>query len=205
MNERVLVVAPMVMAVQVRKFPQPPTLRSHPNSHIPYPNPDAHRHGPRNVHDDSRFTVSDLVVQPPTHIPLCPPANNNRQPSYSKCDSNRSESSKDSVPPSQQPDRQQSPFKQEVVHSTIPTALHKPLDHSIDDDGKYRHKREFPMEIYWRGSGKDVVLIRAGDDNWKGDNPWKKSKPPPHSNRAFCSHCVLCCLTLGPTISGSHG
>jgi hypothetical protein len=153
--------------------PQPPR----PSAPIPIPispnpNPEAHKR-PRNVHDDSRFTVSDLVVQPSTHIPLFPPGT--RKPSFPKEDSNRSESSKDSVPPSQPPDEQQSPFKQEVVHSTIPVALHKPLDHSIDDDGKRRHKREdIPMKIYWRGAGKSVILIRAGDDNWKGRQPMEK-------------------------------
>ena len=115
-----------------------------------------------------------MIVQPSTHIPLYPPVNN-RQPSYPKDDSNRSESSKDSIPPSQPPEEGQSPFKQEVVHSTIPIALHKPLDHSIDDDGQRRHKREeVSMKIYWRGGGKNVILIRAGDDNWKGRQPMEK-------------------------------
>ena len=154
--------------------PQPPR----PSAPIPIPispnpNPDAHRR-PRNVHDDSRFTVSDMVFQPSTHIPLHPPANN-RQSSSPKCDSNRSESSKDSVPPFQPPEEEQSPFTPEVVHSTIPIALHKQLDHSTDDDGKRRLKKEeIPMKVYWRGGGKNVILIRAGDDNWKGRQPMEK-------------------------------
>ena len=160
---------------------QPPPKPPPPSAPIPIPispnpNPDAHRHRPRNVHDDSRFTVSDLVVQPSTHIPLYPQANN-KKASYPKYDSNRSESSKDSVPPSQPPEEQQeqSPFRQEVVHSTIPVALQKPLDHSVEYDGKRRHKREdVPMKIHWRGGGKNVILIRAGDDNWKGRLPMEK-------------------------------
>lgn len=154
--------------------PQPPRRSAPiPIPISPNPNPEAHRR-PRNVHDDSRFTVSDMVVQPSTHIPLCPPANNKQQ-SFSKYDSNNSESSKDSVPPSQLQEEKQSPFLQEIVHSTIPIALHKPLDHSIDDDGKRRHKKEeVPMKIYWRGGGKNVILIRAGDDNWKGRQPMEK-------------------------------
>ena len=140
----------------------------------PNPNPEAHRHRPRNVHDDSRFTVSDMVVQPSTHIPLYPPATT-RQPSYPKTDSNRSESSKGSIPQSQPSEERDSPFTPEVVHSTIPIALHKQLDHSADDDGKRRHKKEeVPMKIYWRGGGKSVILIRAGDDNWKGRQPMEK-------------------------------
>jgi hypothetical protein len=115
-----------------------------------------------------------MVVQPSTHIPLYPQANN-RQPSYPKYDSNHSESSKDSVPPSQLPEEKESPFQQEVVHSTIPIALQKPLDQSIEDEGKRRQKKEeVSMKIYWRGAGKNVILIRAGDDNWKGRQPMEK-------------------------------
>lgn len=115
-----------------------------------------------------------MVVQPSTHIPLYPQANN-KQSSYPKYDSNHSESSKDSVPPSQLPEEKESPFQQEVVHSTIPIALHKPLDQSIEDDSKRRHKKEeVSMKIYWRGGGKSVILIRAGDDNWKGRQPMEK-------------------------------
>jgi len=45
----------------------------------------------------------------------------------------------------------------------------------MDDDSKRRHKREdVPMKIYWRGGGKNVTLIRAGDDNWKGRQPMEK-------------------------------
>lgn len=160
---------------------QPPPKPPPPSAPIPIPispnpNPDAHRPRPRIDHDESRLTVSDLAVQPSTHIPLYHQTNN-RKSSYPKYDSNRSESSKDSVPPSQQleEEEQQSPFKHEVVHSTIPVALHKPLDHSMEEDGKRRYKREdVPMKIYWRGAGKNVILIRAGDDNWKGRQPMEK-------------------------------
>lgn len=164
-----------MLGISPRPPQPPPPSAPIPIPISPNPNPEAHRHRPRNVHDDSRFTVSDLVVvQPSTHIPLYPPATN-KQASYPKYDSNHSESSKDSAPPSQQQDEQQSPFQQEVVHSTIPIALHKPLDHSIEDENKRRHKREeVPMKIYWRGSGKNVILIRASDDNWKGRQPMEK-------------------------------
>lgn len=117
-----------------------------------------------------------MVVQPSTHIPLYLQAGS-RKASYPKYESNHSESSKDSVPPSQPPEeqQQQSPFQQEVVHSTIPVALQGRLDHSIEDDGKRRCKKEdVPIKIYWRGGGKNVVLIRAGDDDWKGRQPMEK-------------------------------
>lgn len=162
------------LAIISPRPPQPPPPSAPiPIPMSPNPNPDAHRR-PRNIHDDSRFTVSDMVVQPSTHIPLYPQVNN-RQPSYTKYDSNPSESSRDSIPPSQLPEEKNSPFKQEIVHSTIPIALQKSPDHLIDDDGKRRHPRdEVPMKIYWRGGGKNVILIRAGDDNWKGRQPMEK-------------------------------
>lgn len=163
-----------MLGISQRPPQPPPPSAPIPIPMSPNPNPDAHRHRPRNVHDDSRFTVSDMVVQPSTHIPLYPPANN-RQASYPKCDSNRSESSKGSIPASQPSEDRESPFKPEVVHSTIPIALQKPLDLSMDDDGKRRYKREeVPMKIYWRGGGKNVILIRAGDENWKGRQPMEK-------------------------------
>jgi hypothetical protein len=161
-----------MLGISQRPPQPPPPSAPIPIPLSPNPNPDAHR--PRNVHDDSRFTVSDMVFQPSTHIPLYLPANN-KQASYPKDASNSSESSKDSVPPSQPPEERESSFKPEVVHSTIPTALHKQLDHSTDDDCKRRPKREeVPMKICWRGGGKNVILIRAGDDNWKGRQPMEK-------------------------------
>lgn len=164
-----------MLGISPRPPQPPPPSAPIPIPISPNPNPEAHRR-PRDDHDDSRFTVSDLVIQPSTHIPLYPQANN-RQPSYAKYDSNHSESSKDSILPSQPQEEQQSPFQQEVVHSTIPIALHKPLDHSMEDDVKRRHKKEeVPMKVYWRGGGKNVILIRAGDDNWKGRQPMEKEQ-----------------------------
>ena len=137
----------------------------------PNPNPDAHRQTAKPLRRFRTFMIHRLRSGCPTIYSRLP-LSSGQQPSYPKYDSNRSESSKDPVPPSQQPDGQQSPFKQVVVHSIIPTALHKPLGHSTDDDGKRRHRREeVPMKVDWRGGGKNVVLIRAGDDNRKGRQP----------------------------------
>ncbi|KAG2155811.1 carbohydrate-binding module family 48 protein [Suillus bovinus] len=76
-------------------------------------------------------------------------------------------------------------FIQETVHSTIPLALHKAEEEiaksaNADTDGENgqlmdrpNQSREEPKEtvsvkITWNGGGKSVVLVRAGDDNWKG-------------------------------------
>lgn len=163
-----------MLGISARPPQPPPPSAPIPIPLSPNPNPDAHRHRNRNKHDESRFTVSDMVYQPSTHIPLFPSVNN-RQSSYPKAESNHSESSKDSVPPSQPSEEKESSFKPEVVRSTIPIALQKQLDQSTDDDGKRRPKREeIPMKIYWRGGGKNVILIRAGDDNWKGRQSMEK-------------------------------
>ncbi|KZT11886.1 carbohydrate-binding module family 48 protein [Laetiporus sulphureus 93-53] len=52
-------------------------------------------------------------------------------------------------------------FVPEVVHSTLPLVLVKPEE----DIG---HPEPVSVKIVWRGSGKSVVLARAGDDNWQG-------------------------------------
>ena len=55
-------------------------------------------------------------------------------------------------------------FIPEVVHSTIPLALHK-----AEEDG---HKLEpVHFKIVWRGEANKVVLLRAGHDNWQGRQP----------------------------------
>ncbi|RPD62258.1 hypothetical protein L226DRAFT_337741 [Lentinus tigrinus ALCF2SS1-7] len=55
-------------------------------------------------------------------------------------------------------------FIPEVVHSTIPLALHK-----AEEDG---HKLEpVQFKIVYRGEANKVVLMRAGHDNWQGRQP----------------------------------
>lgn len=81
-----------------------------------------------------------------------------------------------------------SAFVQETVHSTIPLALQKAeeeiaksedvdlagengqlmkrLDQSHEDT-----KEPVSVKITWNGGGKNVILVRAGDNNWKGRLP----------------------------------
>lgn len=87
-------------------------------------------------------------------------------------------------------------FVPEAVRSTIPIALHKAemelFKSQFSDDGHEEVERDLapkeggtgrkmdmvveveegldpiPTKIYWKGGGKNVVLARAGDDNWKG-------------------------------------
>lgn len=79
-------------------------------------------------------------------------------------------------------------FVQETVHSTIPLALHKAEEEitkseNVDDAGENGQLMNRPdqsheepkeptsVKITWNGGGKNVVLVRAGDNNWKGRLP----------------------------------
>ncbi|KAH8114504.1 5'-AMP-activated protein kinase beta subunit, interation domain-containing protein [Phellopilus nigrolimitatus] len=75
-------------------------------------------------------------------------------------------------------------FIPEDVHSSIPLALRKAELGAEEDEemqeekAHYAAKRESTEEkhpaqvcIVWRGGGKSVVLMRAGDNNWKGRQP----------------------------------
>ncbi len=55
-------------------------------------------------------------------------------------------------------------FVPEVVHSTIPVALHK-----AEEDA---HKPEpVQYKVVWRGEANKVLLLRAGHDHWQGRQP----------------------------------
>ncbi|KAG2359488.1 hypothetical protein BDR07DRAFT_1414913 [Suillus spraguei] len=93
---------------------------------------------------------------------------------------------------SEQPDP--SSFVQETVHSTIPLALHKaeegvaklanadtngengPLM-SRPNESQEEQKEPVSVKITWNGGGKSVVLVRAGDGNWKGRLPMEPDDP----------------------------
>ncbi|KAG1766205.1 carbohydrate-binding module family 48 protein [Suillus occidentalis] len=85
-------------------------------------------------------------------------------------------------------------FVQETVHSTIPLALHKAEEEmaksaNADADGengqlmnRTSQSHEEPKEpvsvkITWNGGGKNVILVRAGDGNWKGRLPMEPDDP----------------------------
>lgn len=55
-------------------------------------------------------------------------------------------------------------FVQEVVNSTIPLALMKA-------EGEGPRPEHVTVTIKWKGSGRTVILARAGDDYWKGRQP----------------------------------
>ncbi|THH11150.1 hypothetical protein EW145_g840 [Phellinidium pouzarii] len=77
-------------------------------------------------------------------------------------------------------------FVPEDVHSSIPLALHKAEVGAEEEaekaEGKAQHgkaqhsasrasteeKQPVQVDIVWRGGGKNVELMRAGDNNWKG-------------------------------------
>ena len=81
--------------------------------------------------------------------------------------------------------RPKNDFIPETVHSTIPVALfkaeeeiHSEFDDDDDGDGEEigtvrpinedEPKEPIPTKIVWQGSGRKLVLARAGGDNWKG-------------------------------------
>ncbi|KAG1748601.1 carbohydrate-binding module family 48 protein [Suillus lakei] len=85
-------------------------------------------------------------------------------------------------------------FVQETVHSTIPLALHKAEEEmaksaNADPDGENGQLMKRPnqsheeakepvsVKITWNGGGKSVVLVRAGDGNWKGRLPMEPDDP----------------------------
>jgi hypothetical protein len=81
-----------------------------------------------------------------------------------------------------------SAFVQETVHSTIPLALQKAEEEiakseDVDlagengqlmkrpDQSHEDTKEPVSVKITWNGGGKNVILVRAGDNNWKGRLP----------------------------------
>ncbi|KZT28404.1 carbohydrate-binding module family 48 protein [Neolentinus lepideus HHB14362 ss-1] len=134
--------------------------------------------------------MPDVLVQhPSTHIPVYPP-NHRPKPGASPYyrasapySSTRSLASRASRIPSYQALPPHHEFVQETVYSTIPIALGKAEEertqHLFDDDNDAPARRKksleardpVPFRITWRGGGTDVVLIRAGDDNWLGRQP----------------------------------
>ena len=75
-------------------------------------------------------------------------------------------------------------FQQEIVRSSIPVALTKALLPTNKSppavvQQEYTQKEELladfvPVKFVWKGGGTQVVLARAGDDEWKGRQPMEK-------------------------------
>jgi hypothetical protein len=72
----------------------------------------------------------------------------------------------------------QTPFQQEIVRSSIPVALIKALPNetlpaSEIVQHEYPQKEDLladfvAVKIVWKGGGTQVILARAGDEEWKG-------------------------------------
>lgn len=85
--------------------------------------------------------------------------------------------------PTHLPSHQRS-FQQEIVKSSIPVALTKALPNELPPaeeivQQEYPQKEDLladlvPVKIVWKGGGTQVVLARAGDDEWKGRQVMEK-------------------------------
>ena len=73
-------------------------------------------------------------------------------------------------------------FVPEVVKSSIPTLLGKKAVLDAGSDGEVASPVRdndlladpVPVKIVWKGGGSEVVLARAGDDEWKGRQPMER-------------------------------
>ncbi|TFK33049.1 hypothetical protein BDQ12DRAFT_728161 [Crucibulum laeve] len=105
------------------------------------------------------------------HVPAPPPSPSNNTPGFNSSTTNN-----------------HSRFVQETVQSSIPIALGKAVvkgGKGEDDDvgvpirGVDDLAAAEPVEvkITWRGGGRNVVLARAGDDEWKGRQTMDRESP----------------------------
>ncbi|TFK52155.1 hypothetical protein OE88DRAFT_1657239 [Heliocybe sulcata] len=157
----------------------------------PYISPQRHQN---NTSDDlaaaNNANMPDVLVQHASnHIPIYPPNQRPKggNPYYRSAPypSSRSIASRSGRTPSYQALPSHHEFVQETVYSTIPIALGKADEERThvlfeDDEDPARRKKSVeagepvPFRITWRGGGNEVVLIRAGDDSWQGQQPMEK-------------------------------
>lgn len=163
----------------------PPARRPHnnfssselivPATHLPFP-PAQRGHGSGTGYGNGRGQRSRGGPQPMQNIydePSQPQTHHQRPPS----------------PPSP------TPFVKEVVNSSIPLGLLEELDTQLylEEEGETTApvRPEDPaltepvvVKVTWQGGGKNVVLARAGDDDWSGRQPMERefvsySRPSP--------------------------
>lgn len=162
-----------------------PTTPISPFNH--YQQPQQTQRAPR--HLPSTADVN-LVVPPHQNHPPFPPAprpnpaapRGRQQPISTRQQQQQVARMQELYNQSQQPTNstssRQTPFHQETVRSSIPVALSKalpieipPADEIVQQE--YPQKEDLlaefvPIKIVWKGGGTEVVLARAGDDEWKG-------------------------------------
>ncbi|KAF8173432.1 hypothetical protein BJ912DRAFT_82822 [Pholiota molesta] len=90
------------------------------------------------------------------------------------------------APPSSpaEPSHAQRPSRrQEVVRSSIPILLGKktkpppPVEEVKNTLVEEPILEAVPIKITWKGGGLEVILARAGDDDWKGRQPMQRESP----------------------------
>ncbi|KAF8644655.1 hypothetical protein AX16_008315 [Volvariella volvacea WC 439] len=140
----------------------------HANPRIPFPPPPAQQPNYRS-HQDTYYPSSHAAAQAraaqelynqanaPIQPPPPPPPHPHRHPSPSR--------------------QRRSSFVQETVYSSIPIALPQAVENPDDPNASSNILSLVPVKIVWRGGGSSVILIRAGDDDWKGRKPMDRESP----------------------------
>lgn len=160
-----------------------PTTPPSPFNH--YQQPQQTQRAPR--HLPSTADVNLVVPQHQNHPPFPPRQNpslprGRQQPISTRQQqqvARMQELYNQSLQPAHSPSSRQLPFHQEIVRSSIPIALNKALlpdetplqDQIVPQD--YPQKEDLladcvPFKMVWTGGGSQVVLARAGDNDWKG-------------------------------------
>ena len=135
----------------------------------------------------SSTTDVDLSVPPQQNLPPFPPPprpnpsapRGRQQPISPRQQQQQVARMQELYNQSQQPALSpQRPFQQETVRSSIPVALTKALPNvtqPAQEIVQQQHPEKedpladlVPVKIVWNGGGAQVVLARAGDDEWKG-------------------------------------
>ncbi|KAI0248643.1 5'-AMP-activated protein kinase beta subunit, interation domain-containing protein [Lactifluus subvellereus] len=177
--------------------PRPHYRRQKASSPIPIPAQSLAANGADHYQSHSRpqlpstTQMPDVLVQqqPPTHIPVFPPAQRHRStPNASSRSFTRPSQAinlqaiRDAEPGTEH-ETKPVPFFPDTISSTIPLGLAQ-----ADVPQPPTHTRLSPIDeppqpvdvkISWHGGGKSVVLARAGDANWKGRQVMTSSPSEP--------------------------
>jgi hypothetical protein len=127
----------------------------------------------------STTQMPDVLVQqqPPTHIPVFPPSQRLRSTQTASRSFTRPSQAThlqpiNDVEPPREQEAKVAPFVSETISSTIPLGLTQADVPQPPTRARLSPIDEPPqpvdVTISWHGSGKNVLLARAGDANWKG-------------------------------------